>query len=413
MLRADGDNRPVPSHPGWRARVETLRAALWTRWPDLVDWGVAAVLTVLAEGQLALVSRWGDEGAMRAGLLLTTLQTVPLGLRRRHPFGILLLTGVGALVQQQLGLPSSDFGTFGVLVAFYTVVAEGSRRLAISIAAVAAAGIFVSNYFDHFTSTRADGLFLVYVQFLAAWVLGSNARLRRQHIADLQDRARRIERERKLLADRALSDERARIGRELHDVISHSLGVVLVHAGAARAVVESAPDSARGSLASIETIGRQALTELRRVLHLVRDGDEPDGETRPGLASLPGLVSQFESAGLTVDLEVTGEARPLPPTADLSAYRILQEALTNTLTHAGPVPVRVTIGYHAGAIVLEVADGGAVPGLPRSSRTADGHGHGLVGMRERARLFGGEVWAGPDGRGFTVRARLPLEGAEP
>ena len=368
---------------------------------QLIDWGLALGLSALAELQLGVMKNCCSQGAVRTSdaFLLTLLQTLPIVFRRLAPLPILLVTGAAAAVQYLLLVPSSDFGTVGVLVAFYTVADQSSRRLASSIAVLAAVGIAVAKLLDRSNELHVDDMMFLYAQFTAAWVLGDNARYRRRHLANLEERA--------------VTDERARIARELHDVITHSLSVMMVQAGAARTVMDTRPESARACLRSIEAVGREAWTEMRHLLDLARQdggGDGDDQPPRPSLRHLPVLVERFENAGLTVDLVVTGAPRPLPAAADLSLYRIVQEALTNTLKHAGPVRTRVSVAYDEQAVALEVLDDGGGPSaLARDGRA----GHGLVGMRERVRLFGGELATGPCGAGFAVRVRLPLEPPDP
>jgi signal transduction histidine kinase len=368
-----------------------------------VDWTLALGLTALAELQLAFFTdlRAQTPAQTAAGYGLTLLQTLPVAFRRRTPFLILLLTGSAALAQLLVPAKSADFGTFGVLVAFYTVAAVSDRRLATTVAVLAGVGIFAAKLLDpSMRLLHLDDLVVLYAQFAAAWVLGDNSRYRRRHIADL-------EREREYLAREAVAEERARIARELHDVVTHSLAVIMLQAGAARTVMASAPDSARACLLSIESVGRQAWSEMRHLVDLVRQDGAAVAEERPqpSLRDLPALVRRFEEAGLAIDLEVAGPARVLSAGVDLSAYRIVQEALTNTLKHAGQVRARISITFSDEAVELVVADAGGPSALPTDPERM---GHGLLGMRERAKLFGGElaVDAGPDG--FVVRARLPV-----
>jgi len=389
-----------------RPRAWPLWSALARPSPALIDWSLAGGLAALAVIQLGLFTSLDGLVPLQvaAGFLLTLLQTVPIGFRRRAHLAVLLLTGCAALTQLLLDIPSSDFGTYGVAVAFYTVQAMSDRRLANSMAAAAAVGILGANLLDDFRQAHVVDVIVTYAQFTVAWALGLSARYRRQHIADLEDRAARTERETEYRRREAVAEERARIGRELHDVINHSLCVMLVQAGAARGVVERQPASAQACLSSIEAVGREALTEVRRVLVLMREEEGLNGDDRPGLHRLPQLVAQFAAAGLAVRVETAGEPRPLPAAMDLSAYRILQEALTNTLRHAGPVGVGVSIRHHAEGVDLEVVDDGPAAGRP--AVPAAGPGHGLIGMRERTRLFGGQLTAGQDGRGFAVEATL-------
>jgi signal transduction histidine kinase len=243
----------------------------------------------------------------------------------------------------------------------------------------------------------------------AAWILGDNLRTRRAYLHELEEKAERLEREREENERRAAADEQARIARELHDVIAHNVSVMVVQAAGGREVFETHPDRAREALASIEATGREALTELRRLLGVARAHE--DGSTslapQPGLERLGTLVEQVRAAGLTVDVQVEGEQRDLPTGVDLSAYRVIQEALTNTLRHAFAQRAWIVVHYGERELIVEVLDDGAGP-----PRAGGQDGRGLVGMQERVGLFGGEVRTGarPEG-GFRVWARFPL-GAE-
>jgi signal transduction histidine kinase len=260
-----------------------------------------------------------------------------------------------------------------------------------------------------------------------AWALGASSRTRRAYTAELEERAVRLERERELEARRAVDEERARIARELHDVIAHHVSMMVVQAEAGPVVVENDPGMAARAFDSIGTIGREAMAEMRRLLGVLREDADRGGPSvpsfapQPGLEQLPALVEQVRGAGLDVELLVEGSRPDLPPGISLSAYRIVQEALTNALRHGGPGTARVLVRYGDGELRLEVHDHDGDHGSGRANRGADvgggasglterraGH-HGLVGMRERAHLFDGELRAGPcpDG-GFAVAARLPL-----
>jgi signal transduction histidine kinase len=254
----------------------------------------------------------------------------------------------------------------------------------------------------------------VSLALVGAWVLGDRARVQRALAAELAERAARLERERAAEARRAVAEERTRIARELHDVVAHHVSMMVVQAEAGPVAVEGDPARAAGAFEAIAATGRQALVEMRRLLGVLRgDGDRdqtPSLAPQPGLADVGSLVEQVGRAGLRVELVVEGTEAPLPAGVDLSAYRIVQEALTNAVKHAGPGRARVLVRYGEHDLEVHVRDeGGRGPAL---ARPADGRaGQGLVGMRERVNLFGGELHAGPgpDG-GFTVDARLPLRG---
>jgi signal transduction histidine kinase len=251
---------------------------------------------------------------------------------------------------------------------------------------------------------------IIYAEFAGAWALGEFVRHHRRESAE---QAARVELERDRRAREAAAAERGRIARELHDVVSHSLSVIAVQAGAARIVMHSAPERLSASLLAIETVSREAWAEVRQFLDLA-GRDAGSGEPpRSGLAHLPDLIERFEWTGLTVDLVVTGEAQPLPADADLCAYRVVQESLTNTLRHGGrrERQARVSISYGDGSVEVEIADddrGGRAPGA--HGQAGNGH-HGLAGMSERVRLAGGELSVEDGGRGFVVRALLPVTAA--
>jgi signal transduction histidine kinase len=244
-----------------------------------------------------------------------------------------------------------------------------------------------------------------------AWILGDNLRTRRAYTAELEARAARLEAEREAHAQAAAARERASIARELHDVVAHHVSVMAVQAGAARRVAASRPERAREALESIEGAARQALGELRRLLGVLRGGDGVAADAlspQPGLDELVALVEQTRAAGLSVDLVVEGdEQRPVQAAVGLSAYRIVQEALTNTIKHAGASRARVLVRYGAVDLDVRVEDDGR--GIVDHGELERG-GHGLLGMRERVALFGGELRVGPRlGGGFRVQARLPRD----
>jgi signal transduction histidine kinase len=247
----------------------------------------------------------------------------------------------------------------------------------------------------------------------AAWTLGQGVRQRRARAAELEERAARLEREREEKARQAVIQERLRIARELHDVVAHSLSVIGVQAGAARLVLDADPNPprAREAVAAIEATANQAMGEMRRALGILRD-TEPSGAALaplPGLGQLPALLGQLRMAGLPVGLTVAGPPQPLPTSIDLSAYRIVQEALTNTLKHAKASRAEVVVCYGAGELTVEVTD----DGRGTSPATAGTDGAGTIGMRERAALFGGELQVGPRPQGgYAVRVRLPIPDQE-
>ena len=323
-----------------------------------------------------------------------------VAVRRRYP----LL--VGLLAQATL---SAEFGISSHIEVLSTSAAwvcdvyalavwTTAREFAIGVAAVALVIVVpFAGIYKRPGSAAFFGVALLVAMLVARRVLGDRDR-----------RLRLAERERDVAAREAVVAERARIARELHDVVAHSVSVMVVQAQAGPRLL-SVPESAGEAFRSIETTGREALVELRRLLGVLRGGEEQLATTpQPGLDRLDALVEQVRAAGLQVDLRVEGEPVQLPAGVDLSAYRIVQEALTNTLKHAGRAEAEVIIRFEPSALELEVLDNGSGP-----ATHPNGSGHGLAGMRERVALYGGVLEAGSrKGHGFVVRARLPL-GEEP
>jgi signal transduction histidine kinase len=248
------------------------------------------------------------------------------------------------------------------------------------------------------------------------WGLGAYAQTRRRYRRELEQRAADLEREREQLARIAVHEERLSIARELHDIVAHSVSVMLVGVRGARDVLRTSPDVADDTLARVETSGEQSLAELRRILALLRAPEHgPESRPQPSLAELDELVADYRAAGLPVRFEMTGEPQPLPGGVELSVYRIIEEALTNALKHSHPTRVTVTLAFRGPRLELEVVDDGTTAAPDAAAergadeRTPRGTGHGLVGMRERVAVLGGELETGHRvGGGFRVAARLPV-----
>ena len=365
----------------------------------------------------------GAEGTqVQAGAIaLLLVQTVALTVRRRWPMAVYAIVGFGTVAYAWLGYPQS-VGGFGVLIAIYTVAAHVPLR-----EAVVAAGIYVVGMtLSLIGVTRDSGLpldilvadFLVnLLALILAWTVGVTIRTRRAYVAALEARAELLEREREDNASLAVVLERGRIARELHDVVAHNLAVVAVQAAAAERLVETDPGQARQAMQDVATTGRQALTEMRRLLGVLREETMAEALVpQPGVADLRALADTIEDAGMQVELSVQGEERPLPTSVALSAYRIVQEALTNSLRHAGPARARVIVRYLPDALEVRVSDNGRGRPLADDPAEPGGHGghggHGLIGMRERVALFGGELEAGPRAEGgFAVVAHIPTTGS--
>jgi len=388
-----------------RSPIEWMKAH-----PGAVD-GVAAVmimgLCLPAMWSKPLDSAGGYRPASVTGALLLVASTLPVAWRRRSPLRVLAVVAVMAVAYEVAGFASTL--PFGLVLALYTVAAHCDRRRSRMAGGLVGAALVVVLL----QASRWEPSILQVVAnltiFAMAWLVGDNVQVGRARVADLAERAGRAERDRQAEALRAAGEERSRIARELHDIIAHSLSVMIVQAGGARRILSQDPDQAADALASIEFTGRQAMTEMRRLLGVLRDDrheEEASFAPQPSLSSLPALVEHYADAGLLVSLEVSGAERGLPPGVDLSAYRIVQEALTNVLRHAGTATATVRVAYDDRGVELEIHD----DGNGKAVGTGDGNGHGLAGMRERVQLFGGDLVAGPKpGGGFRVTARLPLE----
>jgi signal transduction histidine kinase len=391
-----------------KLRVAVLRARL--RWnQDIADVAMAVVLAACVLGVASLGVAGSSIGAgpltpVSAALILT--QTLPLAIRRRRPVLVLVVTLAGIGLYSLLGYVEAG-GNFGVLVALYTVAAHSDRRTATICGALTALGILLvfANYAGN-QPRIAEGMLGVYVEYSAAWVFGTYLQGRRQDIQMLRERTTRLEDQRGERARLAVAEERARIARELHDVVAHHVSVMVVQAGAARRVAASDQASARAAMAAVESAGRTALSEMRRMLEVLR-ADEPDLEPEPSLAQVESLVARVRAAGLPVDLRVEGERPDLPAGTDLAAYRIVQEALTNVVKHAGQATASVRIAYAPDHVEVDVTDDGR--GAAAHLGVESG-GRGLIGMRERALLYGGTVEAGPrTAGGYRVHAAFPIE----
>ena len=372
-----------------------IRERFQQRKADLIDIGLVVVV-------LPPTFVWATQHhspAVAAAPVL--LQTLPLLVRRRFPLPVMAIVLSASVATQYVvgALPP-----FALALALYTVASHTERRIALP-AGVVTLALLPLSLIPRASWNSGESVLHVVVFAAAAWILGDNLRTKRAYYRELEERAERLEREREQNVRRAAAEEQARIARELHDVIAHSVSVMVVQAAAAGDVFEKQPERARGALRSIEESGRSALTELRRLLGIVRTSEQSSREPQPGLAALVELVEQVRATGLEVELELDGELGELPAGVDLSAYRIVQEALTNTLKHSQASRARIRVSRRADELELEIEDDGAGPG------EESGDGHGLIGMQERTALLGGVLEAGPASNGgFSVRAHFPLVG---
>ena len=383
-------------------RFDTLRTAL-RRHPIAADAAFTALLfAITAERVLKspppLVWAW----VLQVALLL------PLVWRRKAPTAVFVVVAGVALVQWLSDrLLAADLA---LLISFYTVAAYATARRVLLAAVVLEIGAVLAAVRFAPKGTTFWAWVLISGMITAAGVIGTNMRTRRAYLAALEDRAARLERDRDQQAQLAVADERARIAREMHDIVAHHISVMIALADGAGFITRTSPDQAEEIMGGVSDTGRQALDEMRRLLGVLRDNSpQPALAPQPGVADLDELLGTVRATGLPTQFTVTGQPFSLPSSAQLVVYRLVQEALTNVLKHADATSSRVCLNYCPGHVLqVEVTDngrGGAGPPAPGS--------HGLTGMRERAAVFGGTVDAGPQaGGGWRVSISLHIQGAD-
>jgi signal transduction histidine kinase len=377
--------------------------------PPWFDVALAGVLVLYA--QLNVWVELTDErvpGPPIVGSVGLFLATAPLAWRRSRPLLVLCVV-MAAIALEAVVAGAAPVGgqvLFPMLVALYSVAAYTGRRAAVTGLLVAWVASLVHGAYDEEVLSFGE---LVLVDVFFFWFLGGGSWLAGRYVRSRRTEVSGFEQEREERARQAAAQERARIARELHDVIAHGVSVMGVQAAAAEQVLDTDPQQAREPLRSIQGSARDAVSELQRLLGVLRDtDDEPSRAPQPGLGELDALVEQLRASGLDVDVTREGWGTPLPAGIELSAYRIVQEALTNALKHAGPGHARVCVRRHPHDLEIEVRDDGGT--APARTPAGNGSGHGLVGMRERVALYGGTLEAGPAATGgFVVHARLPLE----
>jgi len=374
--------------------------------PRVVDAFLALLLTVLVVLD-ASAEPFRGQALQPAALLMTA----PLIWRRRWPLLVFVVVIIGAVA----GINAVPFaGLCAVMVAAYSTGAyDRNRPLSLGVMALTATFIaLIGGGMPDIPQPTAPYLIL-----LPLWLVGDALRAWRLRATASEDRATRLEQEREQAMRAATAEEQARIARELHDVVAHSVSVMVVQAGAARHVVRTSPEQAYEALLAVETCGREAMTELRRLLGVLNHDGDDDGVSlapQPGVTQLHFLVRRVGEAGLPVSLRVEGQPRPLLPSVDLTVYRIVQEALTNALKYANLAHTEVILDYREAELKVEILDEGPGQAIRDGEEGEEGEGgqrvgHGLVGMRERVALYGGTLEAGPRlERGYAVRAWLPL-----
>ena len=341
---------------------------------------------------------------LAVGLLLAGLSSLIWRRPRALP---VLIASIVIFALYDLAGSASPLLAFVPLIALYAVAANSKPVVSGGAATALAVGAVVVVLTN--TGRPLDDDILDYLLSVAtAWLLGYGLWLNRARTSLLADQATQLTREQTAQTQAAVRQEQTRIARELHDIVAHRVVVMVAQAGASKRIFDAEPERARRALTSIENLGREALIEMRRLLGVLWTQDDGSKAPQPGLADLPSLIAQIERAGLPVELTVSGERRSLPAGIELNAYRIVQEALTNTLKHAGPARAEVELTYRPDFLELRVRDDGRGSSLPLVP------GHGVVGMKQRAALLGGKMRVGPlREAGFEVTAKLPVNGLRP
>jgi signal transduction histidine kinase len=392
------DDEPALPVPG--AGPDVSAAAASARPPISWPWWADALLAVLIVGAFDGTMLLNGPRLVTAALVVAVVAIV---LRRQHPVAALVL-GVTELVvvMVTVGGRRVESALIAVLLVLYTLAANAPPRRAGVAAAIAIATLEITLV----ATGHPEGLIPISIFSAAVCAAGIAEGASRRQAEHLQAMAAQLARDRDARTRLAAIDERARIARELHDSVAHTVSVMVLQAGAAELVLASAPEKARTAARAVEAKGREALGELHEVLGVLHDDEDASPRApQPSLTRLDTLIDQVGRTGLPVELRVHGEPAPLPVGVDVSAYRIIQEALTNTLKHAGPVPTTVTVDYTSDALTVEILDDGdGMRHWPAAST-----GHGLIGMRERVALYHGDLQTGPrPDAGYAVRARLPL-----
>jgi len=416
--------RPIEEMPAMRlwapyALIMGLAGTLLTRRvhrgnPLVADGLLVALVTGLALSTLIFRALEGPEvfagaigfdlaSGLAVGLLLAGLSSLIWRRPRALP---VLIASIVIYALYDLAGSASPLLAFAPLIALYAVAANSKPVVSGGAATALAVGAVVVVLAN--TGPLDDDILDYLLSVATAWLLGYGLWLNRARTSLLADQAAQLTREQAAQTQAAVRQEQTRIARELHDIVAHRVVVMVAQAGASKRIVDAEPERARRALTSIENMGREALIEMRRLLGVLWTQDDGSKAPQPGLADLPGLMTQIERAGLPVELTVSGERRSLPAGIELNAYRIVQEALTNTLKHAGPARAEVELTYRTEFLELRVRDDGEGSSLPLVP------GHGVVGMKQRAALLGGEMRVGPlREAGFEVTAKLPVNGIRP
>ena len=378
----------------------------------LIDLVVVGTLACTAVIQLWVSPQAGLMGGLAVHMVLAIACTLPLLARRRYAVAVFAIVVAAAWVQLELG---GGLGQpfFAVLIALYAVGAHASRPLTFVGPATVMLQVLLVDVPRLREGAALDEVVPSWFILLGVWGFGLWMRHRAQSALALQQRAEAAEHDQREHAATAVRDERARIARELHDLVAHSMGVIVIQAQGAQRVIDTSPVQARDALASIETVGRNGMAEMRRLLDLLTDETDTSTTPQPTLHAINDLVSQLKATGLEVALHVEGTVEALPAGLELTGYRVVQEALTNALKHAGHGPVDVRLRYESDWLDIRVTDTG-VAGAEQRRDQLNGASRGLAGMRERVALYSGVLTTGPlPGGGFGVHARLPIREGQP
>ena len=376
-----------------RAETEPIR---------LIDVAVALGLAVLSVIPYLSGAQAVDQRTpVTLGLLL--LESLPLIVRRRYPLEVFLIVVTASIVQIALVAEGQQVTAgLGILVAMYTIGERLERQVSVPLAVLAGVVVGVVLVGSGSLPVSLQSSIQTEVILVVAWLVGDAARIRRLYAKSLEERASLLDREREERTRRAALEERERIARELHDVVGHHVSVMVVQSGGALSAFDRRPEDARAAIAAIGIAGRQALVDMRRLIGIL--GQEGVTDPMPRLEQLDALVERVRSAGLQVELTIDGEPRPLDAGLELSAYRIVQEGLTNSLRHALGGRTSTIVRYGPDALEITIDDTG---GGPAAAMEPDHEGRGLLGMHERVAMFRGSLEAGPTPGGFRVVAHLP------
>jgi len=384
--------------------VERIGERVRARWVECI--AIVFAIAGIVEGLVVEASPHGSGGGSGfLAPLVVPLMAAPLLLVSRFPFGApvaSVLIGIGIALVDGHAVSDSATPLFLLFLVAWLFGRLDRRSSVVGLGLLFAAVIVVDTSADQL---NAGNILFPVISLGLFWGTSVFVTQRELEAREAEERAHRLSVEQETASSQAVAEERQRIARELHDVIAHSVSVMTVQAGAVRRLLLPEQERERQALETVEATGREALTEMRRLVGLLREhGAMPEFTPQPSLETLDILIGTVREAGLDVELEIHGDERELPPGVDLSAYRLVQEALTNTLKYAGPARAWVTLRWREKELELEVANDG------RTEFSPNGSGHGLAGMRERVALCGGTLEAGPrDGGGFVVRCHLPLE----